>query len=339
MSLAAGGLNETLAQALAQVAMQNIAQEYPNKLDHVINGPHDLRSPRQLHPVFFGSFDWHSCVHMFWSLARILRQQATLPASAAIQHVFDTHLTAANVAQECAYLKEPLRQSFERTYGWAWLLKLQLELDLLATSLPAAQNWANCLQPLSDMILARFMQFLPLAQFPLRAGTHANSAFGLLFTLQYAKQRQHPALRQLIHSKAHAWFGQDRVFPARYEPNGDDFLSGGLVEALLMKEVLDGCDYFDWWQAFCPSQADLATWLLPVNVSDRTDPKMSHLDGLNLSRAWCWQQLAANMPEPLQGPVQQAIQAHLAASLEHALHGDYVGTHWLASFVLLALTE
>ncbi len=331
-------LTPTLAQALAEVALQNIVHEYPNKLDHVINGAHDLRSPRELHPVFYGSFDWHSSVHMYWSLARILRLQPKIAAKEQACALLSQHLTASNVAQECAYLQEPLRQSFERTYGWAWLLKFQLELTHLARSLPIAGEWAKNLQALSDAFVARYLQFLPIAQFPVRAGTHANSAFGLLFALQYAKQSQHPALRQLIEQKAHGWFGKDYAYAARFEPSGDDFFSGGLLEALLMHEVLDSCDYVDWWQQFCPSQQELATWLLPVSVSDRTDPKMSHLDGLNLSRAWCWRQLLAVMPAPLQAPVETAIQAHLDASSAHALHGDYVGTHWLASFVLLALT-
>ncbi|MBI3228729.1 MAG: DUF2891 domain-containing protein [Burkholderiales bacterium] len=332
-------LSAALARGLAQVALQNITQEYPNKLDHVINGPHDLRSPRELHPVFYGSFDWHSSVHMFWSLARILRLQPSVASAAEIEHIFTLHLSAANIAQECAYLQQPLRQSFERTYGWAWLLKLQLELDLLAQTLPVAQVWATHLQPLTDAFIARYQQYLPLAQIPLRAGTHANSAFGLYFPLQYAKQRQHPALRQLIVSKAHAWYGQDQRYPARYEPSGDDFLSGGLIEALLMQSVLDGCDYADWWQAFCPSQHDMQAWLMPVAVADRGDPKMSHLDGLNLSRAWCWRMLLPSLPAELQEAVVTAIEAHQEASTVHALQGDYVGTHWLASFVLLALTE
>lgn len=188
-------------------------------------------------------------------------------------------------------------------------------------------------------MLARYQHFLPLAQFPLRAGTHANSAFGLFFALEYAKHAQHLALRRLLEAKAHAWFAQDQRYPARYEPSGDDFLSGGLMEAVLMREVLDDCDFADWWQVFSPSQADIAHWLQPVGVTDRTDPKMSHLDGLNLSRAWHWQLLLAQLPAELQPVVQTAIQAHLAASTQHALGGDYVGTHWLASFVLLAMTE
>ena len=328
-----------LADALAAVALQNIVQEYPNKLDHVINGAHDLLSPRALHPVFFGSFDWHSSVHMCWSLVRLLR---IAPANAHVQTIeawFTQHFTPDNFAQECAYLEQPLRQSFERTYGWAWLLKLQLELDLLARDYPPAQNWASQLQPLSDAMLARYQHFLPLAQFPVRAGTHANSGFGLLFALQYAKHHQHLALRRLLEAKAQAWFAKDQRYPARYEPSGDDFLSAGLVEAALMQEVLDDCDFADWWTVFCPSQTDLAHWLQPVPVSDRSDPKMSHLDGLNLSRAWCWQKLLPQLPSELQAPVANAIAQHLAASSEHALHGDYVGTHWLASFVLLALSE
>lgn len=332
-------LNLELANGLAGVALQNLAIEYPNKLDHVFNGADDLRLPHELHPVFYASFDWHSCVHMVWSLSRLLRLYPELEQAAAIRAWCDSHLTAAKVGQECAYLQQASRQSFERTYGWAWLLKLQMELDTLAQQDADAGRWAQALQPLSQAFVERYLQFLPKAQFPIRAGTHANSAFGLLFALQYARRSQHPALLRAIEARAHAWFGRDRHYPARFEPGGDDFLSGGLMEAALMRELLDGCTFADWWQAFAPPQAELGHWLQPVPVTDRTDPKMAHLDGLNLSRAWCWRLLLPELGQELQAPVQAAIEAHLAASCQHALGGDYAGTHWLASFVLLALTE
>ena len=183
------------------------------------------------------------------------------------------------------------------------------------------------------------MQFLPLAQHPIRAGTHANSAFGLLFALDYAEQTQHFALRKLIFQKAHHWFGKDARYPAAYEPGSDDFLSGGLMEAVLMMRSVDACSYADWWAVFCPAPHELQNWLTPVTVSDRSDPKLAHLDGLNLSRAWCWRTLKRELPDEFQEPADRAIKLHLAASLPHAGAGDYVGTHWLASFAALALTE
>jgi hypothetical protein len=330
-----------LAPAFARLALHNIAQEYPNKLDHVINDASELRAPRALHPVFYGSYDWHSSVHMHWLLARLLRLrlQATLPEAGQISAAFDGHFTTAAVAGEIAYLRQASRLSFERTYGWAWLLKLQTELLALAAIHSRAALWRDALQPLADAFTERYLQFLPITQHPIRAGTHANSAFGLLFALDYAQASGHSALRQLIVAKAQAWFGADRLYPADYEPGGDDFLSGGLLEAVLMRRVSDARSHADWWQAFCPAPSALQRWLAPVDNTDRSDPKLSHLDGLNLSRAWCWRMLEKELPGNLREPVRQAIDAHLAAALPHTHAGDYVGTHWLASFAVLALGE
>jgi hypothetical protein len=329
----------TLAPAFARLALHNIAQEFPNKLDHVINDVSEVCAPRVLHPVFYGSYDWHSSVHMHWLLARLLRLNAALPEAGQISAAFDRHFTAAAVAGEIAYLRQASRQSFERTYGWAWLLKLQAELMALAAIHPRAALWRNAVQALADAFVERTLQFLPITQHPIRAGTHANSAFGLLFALDYAEACGHSVLRQLIVAKAQAWFGADRLYPADYELGGDDFLSGGLLEAVLMRRVSDARSHADWWQAFCPAPKALQRWLVPVDNTDRSDPKLSHLDGLNLSRAWCWRMLEKELPETLRDPVRQAIDAHLAAALPHTHAGHYVGTHWLASFAVLALSE
>jgi hypothetical protein len=327
------------ASLFAEIALGNIGRQYPNKLDHVIDCPADIRTPQDLHPLFYGSFDWHSSVHMHWLLARLLRLCPQIPEAPRIRQVFDRHFTATNVNGEIAYLKKPLNRSFERTYGWAWTLKLQTELIRLGKEDKDAARWSNSLEPLSNIFAERYLQFLPLAQFPIRAGTHANSAFGVLFALDYAECVQHVALRKLIGSKANTWFGRDQRYPTAYEPGGDDFLSGGLMEAALMLRVVDACSYADWWQVFCPARQDLQTWMSPVSITDRSDPKLAHLDGLNLSRAWCWKMLAKELPTSLQAPVNAAIETHVQASLPHAVKGDYAGTHWLASFALLALTE
>jgi hypothetical protein len=329
---------ERHASLFADIALANIVRQYPNKLDHVIEGPADMRSPQELHPLFYGSYDWHSAVHMHWLLARLLRLCPKLPEAPQIRQVFNLHFTADKVATETAYLHRPSSQSFERTYGWAWLLKLQTELMLLAKADSSAAKWRDALAPLANLLAERYLQFLPLAQFPIRAGTHANSAFGMLFALDYAETIQHIALRKLIIRKANAWFGRDRRYPAAYEPGGDDFLPGGLIEAALMLRVVDACSYADWWQIFCPVRQDLQIWLSPVSVTDRSDPKLAHLDGLNLSRAWCWKLLEKELPASLQAPVNAAIDVHIEASLPYALRGNYAGTHWLASFALLALT-
>lgn len=328
-----------LASPFARVALANIAREYPNKLDHVMNDAADVRAPGALHPAFYGSYDWHSCVHMHWMLARLLRLFPSLPEAPQIHSAFRAHLTSTAIHAEIAYLLEPSRQSFERTYGWAWLLKLQVELGRLAQSDARAETWHSALQALADLLVERFLHFLPMAHFPVRAGTHANSAFGLLFALDYAEFDHHLALRKLIEQKAHAWFGGDRRYPAAYEPGGDDFLSGGLMEAALMQRILDTGSFAEWWEVFCPPAGELTAWLTPVPVTNRADPKFSHLDGLNLSRAWCWTMLMADLPTPLQVPIQKAVATHLAAAIPHATSGDYVGTHWLASFAVLALTS
>lgn len=327
------------ASAFARLALTNISQEYPNKLDHVINDASDNLPPRVLHPVFYGSFDWHSCVHMHWLLVRLLRYFPALPEAGQITATLDEHFSAARVAGEIAYLRQPSRLAFERTYGWAWLLKLQAELIAASASSPSAASWRDALQPLAEIFVERYLHFLPMAHYPIRAGTHGNSAFGLLFALDYAEGIQHLALRKLIAAKAHTWFGRDRRYPAAYEPGGDDFLSPGLMEAALMLRVVDSCSYADWWEVFCPVPHELQTWLSPVTVTDRSDLKLAHLDGLNLSRAWCWKMLQSHLPATLAAPVQAAIDTHLHAALPHACEGNYAGTHWLASFALLALTQ
>lgn len=328
-----------LTSRFARVALANIEREYPNKLDHVLSEASDVRDPRDLHPLFFGSFDWHSCVHMHWTLARLLRAFPALPEAADIRTAFTRRFTEANVAAEIAYLQRPASQSFERTYGWAWMLKLQAELIAFSQTDGPAATWCATLAPLADVFVERYLQSLPLARYPIRSGTHANSAFGLLFALDYAESIQHFALRKMIEGKVNSWFGRDRRYPAAYEPSGEDFLSPGLLEAALMMRIVDDCSYADWWQVFCPSRQDLQVWLTPVAVSDRSDPKLAHLDGLNLSRAWCWRMLEKQLPPDLRPIALTAIETHLSASLPYAAHGDYAGTHWLASFALLALTE
>lgn len=327
------------AAAFARVALDNIAREYPNKPEHLVESAADLQSPQVLHPLFYGSYDWHSCVHMHWLLARLLHRYPDAHEAAEIRATFDRRFTDSHVSAEVAYLRNPAHRSFERTYGWAWLLKLQAELIALARVDARATAWRDALQPLADVIVEHYLQFLPRAAHPIRTGTHANSAFGLLFALDYAECVQHIALRKLITTKANAWFGRDRRYPAAYEPGGEDFLSAGLLEAVLMLRVVDGCSYVDWWEVFCPAPQDLQVWLTPVEVSDRSDARLAHLDGLNLSRAWCWKMLRPQLPTALHAPVDAAIEAHLAVSLPHVCSGGYVGTHWLASFALLALAE
>jgi hypothetical protein len=320
---------------LAATALANVGTEYPFHLTHLARSGDEVLPPRTLHAVFHGAYDWHSCVHMHWTLARCLRLRVDAELEASIAAHFESRFTVAAVAGECAYFSAPQRTAFERPYGWAWLLLLAVELDALAAVQPVAACWRDALARLAALIAGRFAAWLPRAEFPVRAGTHGNTAFALILALHYARRR-HTALAAAIEQRAHRWYGNDRAYPAHYEPGGDDFLSGGLCEALLMARVMPAAEWMSWWSAFAPAQSALASWLAPVRVADPTDAKIVHLHGLNLSRAWCWRQLLPLLPAPQRAAAALAADVHLEASLTAATEGDYVGTHWLASFVLLA---
>ena len=329
MSLTAGQ-----ASTFARIALGHVEREYPHKLDHVIEGPHDLAPPRVLHPVFHGSFDWHSCVHGYWTLARVLRLQPGIPEAEAIRALFNRAFTPAKVEAERAYLDRPSSRTFERPYGWAWLLKLQAEL----LALPQAP-WADTLKPLAEAFAARLERHLPKADYPVRTGTHANTAFALRLAADFATATGDNRLLAILRSRALAWYGADRDAQA-WEPSGEDFLSPVLVEAVCMATLLPAGGFEAWFGAFLPHLKGRAPRALfePARVSDRSDGRIAHLDGLNLSRAWCWRELAAALgDDPCKTQYLSAADRHLAAALPH-LEGDYMGEHWLASFALLALT-
>ena len=344
-------LDESLASRFARVALANVVAEFPNKLDHLTNTTADVERPSKLHPVFYGSYDWHSSVHMHWTLVTLLQRFPELPEADAIAARLAAHFTEEKIAVECAYLDRAGSRSFERPYGWAWLLKLSAELHAAGRSDTRAARWRDRLQPLADAFLARFLDYLPRADFPSRAGMHGNSAFALVLALDYAEAAEAGELREALEGKALRWFADDRDYPIAYETSSEDFLAGGLIEAVLMRRVLGGdrgdrgdddqalaqARFIAWWQGFLPPSTSLAHWMTPVRVADRSDPRIAHLDGLNLSRAWCWSLLLDAMPDALHPDIERAIEAHLDASLPHAAQGEYVGTHWLASFALLAL--
>jgi hypothetical protein len=323
------------AEALAACALAVLGRRYPHKLDHLILDEHDHRPPREMHPVFDGCFDWHSSVHMHWSLLRLRALAPGLAAAGDIAARFDAHLRPELVARELDYLRTPGRGSFERPYGWAWLLKLQQELDAQGRAgRDDAARWAAALRPLADEIARRLAAFLALSRYPVRAGTHPNSAFAMLLTREYAEAGGDTALRDAIDRVATAWFGADADYPAAYEPSGTDFLSPGLCEALLMRRVL-GDGFAAWWTAFRPAPAALARWCEPAVVSDRADGQLVHLDGLNLSRAWCLRALAPALDAPERATFERAAAAHWQAAWPHVTTGDFVATHWLVSFALL----
>ena len=320
-------LTEALAARLAALALGHVEREYPHKPDHVLAGPEDSLAPATMHPVFFGSFDWHSCVHAYWMLARLLRRFPGMEPAPAIRDLFRRRLTPEAVAVECAYLARPSSRGFERPYGWGWLLALAEEL-----ALHAPEPWSDRLAPLADLFAARLRSFLPLATYPVRTGSHGNTAFALLLAAGRMEAEILPFARRL--------YGADRNCPAWGKPGGDDFLSPSLVEAVLMARLLPREEFLPWLGAFLPglAEGEPAALFAPATVSDRTDGKIAHLDGLNLSRAWCWRRLASALPEgdPRRPVLLAAAAVHLEAGLPHVA-GHYRGEHWLATFAVLAL--
>ena len=328
-------LSPERAARFAAIALGHVRREYPNRLDQTLAGPEDLRAPSALHPVFFGSYDWHSCVHSHWMLARLLRRFPDAPAAPTIRALFDEQLVPAKVEAERAYLAAPVARGFKRPYGWAWLLKLAEELGRHED-----RRWAAALEPLAEVFAARFRDFLPLATYPVRVGTHFNTAFGLRMAADYAEAKGDAALRALLRETAERWYGADADCPAWGEPSGDDFLSSALVEAECMRRLLPPGRFLPWLDRFLPriGGGEPAALFRPAVVTDRSDGKIAHLDGLNLSRAWCWRSLASALPrdDARRARMEETAADHLAAALPH-IAGDYMGEHWLATFAVLAL--
>jgi hypothetical protein len=331
-------LTRELASRFAGIALNHARREYPGKMDHVLSGPRDLQSPRALHPAFYGSFDWHSCVHGFWLLAKLLRLYPDLPQAGAIGALFDQQLTPANIAGELRYLQRPLQDTFERPYGWAWLLMLASELARHRT--PEANAWLNALQPLALTFAARFKTYLPKLPYPIRSGTHPNTAFAAALAIEYAQICGDAELLQIVCGRMRDFFAGDEDAHA-FEPNGNDFHSPILIEVECMRRTLAKQDFLAWLERFLPKLRERKPDVLfePVDVSDRSDPQMVHLDGLNFSRAWCWRSLSLSLApdDPRRALAMESAEAHIAASLPH-IAADYAGEHWLATFATLALT-
>lgn len=328
-------LTQHQADAFARMPLTYLRQEYPNHIMHLLNDEGDVLSPRAMHPIFYGCFDWHSAVHGYWLLLRCVRLYPELPCRDEIVALFDEHITEENVAQELVYFNAPFRASFERPYGYGWLLALAHELKL--SSLPLAQRWHQVLEPLTQDIRNRLMDYLSKLTYPIRVGTHYNTAFALALGLDYARALTDRPLEQAILDAATRFYQADTDYPAHYEPGGDEYISGALTEALLMSKVAD--NFPTWFDRFLPDAKSVSALMNPAEVSDRTDPKIAHLDGLNLSRAWCMKHIAKALPEnhPAQEPLREAVDRHLAASVPHVVGSHYSGGHWLASFALLAL--
>jgi hypothetical protein len=328
-------LTREIAEKFAALALNHVSREFPYKMDHVLTGPHDAIVPRAAHPIFFGSFDWHSCVHGYWLMARLVRRHPEMAAAAQVRALFAQRFTAGNVAGELAYLARPMARGFERPYGWGWLLALQAELEMHGGGEIGAA--AQALRPLAQAFAQRFHDFLPIADYPVRTGVHSSTAFALRMAADWAEAFD-PALFALMRDKALGWYGQDRDCQA-WEPSQDDFHSPALSEAECMRRLLPAEAFRAWFADFLPraGAGEPAALFAPAQVSDRSDGKIAHLDGLNFSRTWCWRSIArAVEDEAVIGQAHAAAARHIAASLPHVA-GDYMGEHWLATFALLAL--
>jgi hypothetical protein len=295
-----------------------------------------LLEPHVLHPAFYGCFDWHSAVHGHWMLIRLLKQFPDLPEADRIRKTIGENITVEHIAAEVDYFKQASR-SWERTYGWAWLLKLAEELYTWQDV--QGQQWYDHLQPLVDVIIERYMTFLQVQHYPVRTGVHPNTAFGLAFAWDYAATTNSKAFRELIEERAKFYFLKDVNCPASYEPSGEDFLSACLEEAQLMSRILEPADFDGWFRGFLPPE-QLGFFQKPADVSDRSDPKIVHLDGLNLSRAWCLYAIQKALPdEAFRNQLKAFARLHLEASVYHISSEHYEGSHWLASFAVYALSN
>jgi len=333
-------LTREQASHFAQLALKCIQKEYPNKPEHVINAQSDVLSPRILHPAFYGCYDWHSSVHGHWMLVRLLRLFPSLPEAQEIRSGLNANLSAESIAVEVAYLKQPNRQSFERTYGWAWLLKLAEELHSWNDT--DGRTWFRNLQPLAEALVNQYIVFMPKQTDPIRTGVHPNTAFGLAFAMDYAQTVGNQKLESLIAERSRTYFGRDVNYPASWEPGGEDFFSPALMEADLMRRVMNPAAFRRWFHRFLPqlNSNQPAALLHPAVVTDRTDPKLVHLDGLNLSRAWCMRSIARALPlnDPARRILAESARLHARDALAHVASGDYAGEHWLASFAVYLLS-
>jgi hypothetical protein len=333
-------LGDKQASHFAALALKCVAREFPNKPEHVINNASEVQGPKGLHPAFYGCYDWHSSVHGHWMLVRLLKTFPNLPESPQIRSALSANLTAENIQAEVAYLKQPNRQSFERTYGWAWALKLAEELHGWTDT--DGQRWYENLKPLADALSLSYRNFLPKQTYPIRTGVHPNTAFGLAFALDYAKTTGDRELEALLNERSRTYFAKDMNYPGAWEPGGEDFFSAALMEADLMRRVMKPAEFAVWFRRFLPGvpKGSPAALLQPALVTDRSDPKLVHLDGLNLSRAWCMRSIARALPanDPARGVLSESAEKHATAALAHVASGDYAGEHWLASFAVFLLS-
>jgi hypothetical protein len=336
-----GGFDARAAERFAKLALACVEKEYPNKISHVLNSDADVAPPRDLTPAFYGCYDWHSSVHGHWLLVRLVRTFPDASFGAAAREALRKSLTPENLKQEAAYLRGKGRESFERPYGLSWLLQLCAELREWDDP-QARENSAN-LRPLEEAAVERLKAWLPKLSHPVRIGEHDQTAFGLGLMLDYARAARDDAFAKLVSDSARKFFLADKNCPLAYEPSGEDFLSPCLGEADVMRRVLAPTEFTKWLQDFMPQIPTKANadWL-PVTVSpDPSDPKLAHLDGLNLSRAWMLEGIISVLPvdDPRRPALQAAADAHRRAGLAAVTGEHYEGGHWLGSFAVYLTTQ
>lgn len=333
-------LDVAAAGRFAALALACVQKEYPNKITHVVNSAADIKAPHELTPAFYGCYDWHSSVHGHWMLARLIRTFPSAPFSAAALAALKTNITPAHISGEIAYLNGTGRETFERPYGLAWLL--QLGAELRETPTRDAASLSTSLSPLEAAVVVRLKDWLPKLAYPIREGEHAQTAFAFGLILDYARNRD-PVLTALVTRKIREFHMTDRDCPLNYEPSGQDFVSPCLAEADVMRRILAPNEFAQWLTAFLPRipNTNSATWLPIGVVTDKTDGKLAHLDGLNLSRAWMLEGIASGLPatDPRQKALLAAARTHAESGLAAVTGEHYEGGHWLGSFATYLTTR
>lgn len=328
------------ATRFADLALACVHREYPNKIAHVMSGDADVRPPRELTPAFYGCYDWHSAVHGHWLLVRLARIHPEAPFAERARNAVAMSLTPANIDAEVRYLSAPGRVSFERPYGLAWLL--QLAAELREWDDPQAREWSATLKPLEARAADRLREWLPKLSRPIREGEHDQTAFAFGLILDWARKAEDRAMEQLLTERVEAFYGKDRRGPLAYEPSGQDFLSPCLAEADLMRRILPPARFATWLRGFLPEiPSDGSTkWLEPAVVTDPSDPKLAHLDGLNLSRAWMLEGIISGLPpaDKRLRSLQATARLHREAGLRAVTGAHYEGGHWLGSFAVYLVT-
>jgi len=334
-------LTDEQVAAFANLALAGLDKQYPNKPQHVMTGPESKLSPRELHPAFFGCFDWHSSVHGHWMLVRLLKLHPNHAKASEIRKRLDAHLTRESLQREADYFNVRENTSFERMYGWAWCLRLAGELQGWDDA--DGRRWRENIRPLEKKIVELTTAYLPKLSFPIRTGVHPDTAFAFSQLLDYAETVGDTALADLVVERSRHYFLDDSMYNEAYEPSGEDFFSPALNEADLMRRVLPPEEFAKWLDRFLPGLRDGSAkrLLTPVDVSDVTDPRLVHLAGLDLSRAWTLEGVATGLPknDPRIGRLKTAAAHHLEKGLAYVTSGHYEGEHWLATFAAYVLTE